>query len=78
MDYGKWMMKAEKAIIEDLKPNERFEVKHLFPGHEWEGLERGEKISFGRYFSAAVNEGRIEMVERCGEGKSHHNVYQKK
>jgi len=78
MDYESWMERAKKAIETEITSGRKFEVKHLFPGHEWEALSRGERSSFGRYFSDAVKEGRIAMIEKCGEGKSHHNQYIKK
>lgn len=78
MDYEHWMKRAELAIKNDIQPGRKFEVKHLFSGYEWEALSRGDRTSFGRHFSDAVNEGRLACIERCENGKSHHNQYRKK
>lgn len=78
MDYEQWMKRAKLAIETKIQPGKKFEVKHLFPGHEWESLSRGERSRFGLYFSEAVKDGRLDCIEKCGEGKSHHNQYIKK
>ena len=78
MDYEIWSERARNAIDTKVVPGRKFEVKHLFPGHEWESLSRGERISFGKYFSDAVKEGRFPNVTRSEEGKNHHNQYIKK
>ena len=78
MDYEYWMKRAELSIENEIQPGRKFEVKHLFPGHEWEALSRGDRSSFGRHFSDAVKENRLTCVERCENGKTHHNQYIKK
>ncbi len=78
MDYEKMMAKATKTIETKIAPNEKFEVKSLFPDYEWERLSKGDRVSFGRYFSTAVNDGRFPSIVRFGEGKTHHNRYIKK
>ena len=78
MDYELWTERALKTIETKMLPGKKFEVKHLFPGHEWEALSRGERSTFGRYFSDAVKEGKFPAVVRCEEGKTHHNQYIKK
>ena len=78
MDYELWTARAQKAIETEIASGKKFEVKHLFPGHEWEALTRGERITFGKYFSDAVKEGRLPAIVRCEEGKNHHNQYRKK
>lgn len=78
MDYELWTERALNAIETEVIPGKKFEVKHLFPGHEWETLSRGERITFGKYFSDAVKEGRFPAVTKCEEGKNHHNQYIKK
>ena len=78
MDYELWTARAQKAIETEIVSGKKFEVKHLFPGHEWESLSRGERITFGKYFSDAVKEGRFSAIVRCEEGKNHHNQYIKK
>ena len=78
MDYEIWMKQAVNTIDSEIQMGNLFEVKQLFPGHQWDSLSRGERSSFGKYFSEAVKEGRLPMIERCGEGRSHHNLYKKK
>lgn len=78
MDYELWMERACHALRTQVAVGSKFEVKHLFPGHEWESLSRGERITFGRYFSDAVREGKVSTIFKCEEGKSHHNQYIKK
>ncbi|MBQ6420685.1 MAG: DUF1413 domain-containing protein [Clostridia bacterium] len=78
MDYKNWMLRAIEIIDNEIKSGQRFEVKQLFPGHEWEALSRGERSNFGKLFSEAVREDRIPTIEKCGEGKTHHNQYTKK
>lgn len=75
MDYEIWTERAVKAIETQVAPGRIFEVRHLFPGHEWEALSRGERSMFGRYFSDAVREGKIPMIARWEEAKNHHNQY---
>lgn len=78
MNYEEWCAKAVRAIETQIIPGNVFEVKHLFPGHEWLTLSPSDRRIFGRYFSAAVKEGRIENVERCEDGKARQNQYVKK
>lgn len=77
MDYEKWMTKAKHSLEASLEVNDTFELKSLFLQCEWEKLSVGERRSFGRYFSAAVLEGRVENVRKYGEEKSKHNRYKK-
>lgn len=78
VDYEAWMERAKITVENVIPPGRKFEVKHLFPGHEWEALTVGERKSFGRYFATEVKDGRFPIIERCEEGKSHHNQYIKK
>lgn len=78
MDYEQLLQRAKETIEQQIQPNQKFEVKELFPGHEWNALSRGERCRFGVYFSTSVNEGRMDMVEKCENGKSRHNQYIKR
>lgn len=78
MDYELWTERALQAIGTQIAPGKKFELKHLFPGHEWESLTTGDRRTFGRFFSDAVKEGRIPTVVKCEESKSHHNQYIKR
>lgn len=78
MDYEQWLQKAKETIDRQISPEEKFEVKELFPGHEWNTLSRGERTGFGSYFSRAVVEGRLKSVIKCENGKNRHNQYVKR
>ena len=54
MDYEVWMELAKRAIEANIQVGQKFEVKNLFTGYDWEQLSRGERSSFGKYFSGAV------------------------
>lgn len=78
MDYEVWMELAKRAIEANIQVGQKFEVKNLFTGYDWEQLSRGERSSFGKYFSGAVKDGRLPMVERCEENRNRHNQYVKR
>lgn len=78
VDYEQWLQRAKHTLENEIQPGKKFEVKSLFPGHEWEALSRGERTGFGSYFSTAVDEGRIDYVNKCENGKSRHNQYIKR
>lgn len=75
MDYEKWMQKARESIQTELSHDRVFELKSLFKECEWETLEKGERISFGKYFANEVREGRIDGVKRVERGKNNHTQY---
>lgn len=77
MDNERWLQKLI-VKIETLKTGEQFEVKDLFKGITWEKFSKGERISFGRYFSNEVNDGRISNVKKIGKAKNNHTKYEKK
>lgn len=77
MDYEKWMQKAIDNLESKVKPNTNFEVKSLFEGHEWESLSKGERISFGRYFSSQVKDGNVPNIIALERAKNNHSRYQK-
>ena len=78
MDYERWMGCVCETINSSLTVGSVFELKQLFPGHEWEKLSRGERSAFGKFFSNAVKEGKVSGINRYEEGKNHHNRYVKK
>lgn len=77
MDYESWLKRGLKNVEFNIKPNMPFKLKELFIGTEWEQLTKGERISFGRYFSMAVDEGKIPNVIKMEKAKNNHNKYQK-
>ena len=75
MDY-KQCLEEEKRVIEaDIEYDVPFEVKSLFPLHEWESWSKGERTTFGRLFSKEVTDGKVKSVVKYGTGKSRHNLY---
>lgn len=62
---------AQKAI-DQLDPRTAFEVKSLFKGTTWSDLQRGEKISFGVFFSKKYQSGALSSIEKIERGKNNH------
>lgn len=40
-----WMDMAKRAIEEKIQVGQKFEVKNLFAGYDWEQLSKGERSS---------------------------------
>ena len=55
----------------------KFELRNLFQGSEWEGLSKGNRITFGKFFKAEVLGGRFENVIFLDRAKNNHSKYQK-
>ena len=77
MDYNELLNKANKHI-DTIQSNEVFFVKDLFHGTEWNALERGEKLGFGRFFKKEVMNGSIQNVEYIGKADNNSAQYKKK
>lgn len=75
MNNEMWMARAKSIIESEIPCGVKFEVKQLFPGHEWEALSRGERTGFGRYFASCVHDGELANITQCENGKSRHNRY---
>lgn len=56
MDFNEWTQNAIDRIAANVNFNQRFELKDLFEGCEWDRLSKGERISFGKYFANEVRE----------------------
>lgn len=67
---------AQKAI-DQLDPRTAFEVKSLFKGTTWSDLQRGEKISFGVFFSKKYQSGALPSIEKIERGKNNHTRYRR-
>lgn len=76
MDMNLWLEKAQKAILE-LKISDKFEVRSLFQGCEWELLPKGDRIAFGKFFKSEVLEGRVDGVQFLERANDNHAKYQK-
>ena len=77
MDFNEWMQNAIDRIATNVNINQRFELKDLFEGCEWNQLSKGERISFGKYFANEVRENRILGVQSLERGKNNHSRYTK-
>lgn len=77
MDFNEWTRNAIDRIAINVNFNQRFELKDLFEGCEWDRLSKGEKISFGKYFANEVRENRILGVRALERGKNNHSRYTK-
>ena len=76
MDYNELLDNA-RAHIRSIPVGQVFFVKDLFFGTGWNGLERGEKLGFGRYFKKAVTEKTILGVEYIGKADNNSAQYRK-
>lgn len=75
MDYEKLLNHAKSYIEKEVKPGTIFESKSLFEGVEWDALEKGDRINFGRYFANAVRDGTIKNVVRLERAHNNHARY---
>ena len=75
MDYDNWLEEAKKRT-EKLLTGTIFILKDLFQGVEWNRLEKGQKLHFGRVFKNAVIHGEIPKV--CFLKKAENNSAQYK
>ena len=77
MDMSLYMKKA-KEKIKNIQVGSEFELKGLFDEIEWNKLEKGEKISFGRDFANEVREGNIANIIMIERKQNNHRKYKKK
>lgn len=75
MNHEEWITRAKNTIEQKLPVGASFELKQLFPGHEWEALSKSDRISLGIRFSKCINDGDLPNVTRFGNGKTRHNRY---
>lgn len=76
MDINLWMNKAQESI-EKMPINTTFLAKDLFEGAEWNGLEKGERLHFGREFKNAVKEGKFPGIIYTGKAQNNSAQYTK-
>ena len=76
MDYTKWT-NAAISKINSIPLGTVFLLKDLFEGVEWSNLEKGERLSFGKFFKNEVLEGRIPNVSYIGKAQNNSAKYQK-
>ena len=77
MKYIKLLSKVN-AHIGTIQSGEIFVVRDLFHGTEWNELQRGEKLGFGRFFKQAVMNGSVQTVEYIGKADNNSAQYRKK
>lgn len=75
MDYDTWLKEAKQYINTNIQYNEKFIIKNLFNGNQWETLSKGERISFGRYFSELVKTEKINGVKKIERKANNHSQY---
>ena len=76
MNYDKWILRATEQI-NDIPYNSIFVLKDLFIGTEWNNLERGEKLSLGRYFKNQVLEHKMSGITYIGKAANNSAQYKK-
>lgn len=74
MDYNELLQKA-RTHIKKLSVGQVFFVKDLFCGTEWNELERGEKLWFGKYFKKAVQDKTVSGVQFIGKADNNSAQY---
>ena len=77
LNYDMWLEKAKKQIY-NLPSGYVFFLKDLFQGIEWKTLEKGHKLSFGRFFKNEVTSGKISDVSFLGKAVNNSSQYIKK
>ena len=75
MDYEQWFQDAVTAINTKVKLGTVFELKQLYPGHEWESLSTGDRKAMGRYFSNKVKIGQVPNITKIERAKDNHSRY---
>lgn len=76
MDYNDLLVNA-RTHIKKLPVGQVFFVKDLFYGTEWNELERGEKLGFGRCFKKAVQDKSVVGVQFIGKADNNSAQYRK-
>lgn len=76
MNYDK-LLNTACAHINSIPSGQIFFVKELFYGTEWNELEKGEKLGFGRYFKKAVLNGTVSGVQFIGKADNNSAQYRK-
>lgn len=77
MDYTGLLERAGRRISA-IPSGQVFLAKDLFPGTEWNQLQKGEKLSFGRQFKNAVLDEKFPGVVYIGKAENNSAKYQKK
>ncbi len=76
MDYSELLKKAN-ARISTIPYGQVFLAKDLFSGTEWNQLQKGEKLNFGKQFKNAVLDEKFPDVVYIGKAENNSAQYQK-
>ena len=77
MDYSELLGRAREQI-ENIPDGHIFMAKDLFPGTNWNQLQKGEKLSFGKQFKNFVLDGKFPGVMYIGKAENNSAQYQKR
>jgi hypothetical protein len=77
MNYEIWMERGYGTICE-LKSGQKFELKSLYKGSDWDSLSRGDRIMLGKFFKNKVMDGHVEDVLYVDRANNNHALYEKK
>ena len=76
MDNLFWLSRAiDKANT--LSGGTEFCLKDLFDGVEWNALDVGSRLGFGKYFKNEVTEGHIPSIVYLGKAQNNSAKYRK-
>lgn len=74
---GKHLLKIALKELENLNSKEKFIVKDLFKGYEWNRFTRGERLNLGVLFLAEVRESKEINIKELGKNSSNQQMYEK-
>lgn len=63
--------------LKNLQPGEKFLVKDLFKGYEWNRIGKGDRLTLGTLFLNYVNSTSSAKVSVLGKTSSNQQEYQK-
>ena len=78
MNYEILLNEAKEVIKEKISIGQKFEVKELFNGYDWDNIPKGNRIYFGKLFANEVRSGNVANVEPSGRANNNHLLYIKK
>lgn len=76
MNYSK-LLEIANAHINIIPTGQVFVANDLFPGTEWNQLQKGEKLQFGKLFKNAVSDGKCPNVVYIGKAENNSAQYKK-
>lgn len=67
-----------REAVEELEPGEKFMVRDLFKGFQWNRIPKGLRTKLGGLFYRFVTEERSEDFEPVGKTPQNQQIYKKK